>query len=277
MFGVKLMSIVARLFNEPFPIRGIVRSAIRRLNIGSYPFRLSIDAVVRPNYAFLVNQAARLAVRLGQPRVSILEFGVAGGAGLLALEYHAEQVEKLYPVRIEIYGFDTGKGLPDPVDYRDMLYFYKPGFYEMNVPALKARLNRAKLVIGNVNDTLGGFFKEYNPAPIGAVSHDLDFYSSTKTALKLFDADREHFLPRAFCYFDDTIGWETELFGDFTGERLAIHDFNESHAKVKLSPIYYLIANPAARQWHHQMWSLHFFDHPEYDKFVSNDDPQLPI
>ena len=270
-------NLATRLFNEPSPLRAVCRVIARRFHLGSYSFRLGIGAVVRPHYAYLVNQAARLAARLGQPRVSILEFGVAGGAGLLALEYHAEQAEKLYPVKIEIYGFDTGKGLPEALDYRDMPYFYKPGFYEMNVPVLQARLKRAKLVLGNVSHTVGGFFKEFNPAPIGAISHDLDFYSSTMAAFKLFDAGGADFLPRVFCYFDDTIGRETELFGDFTGQRLAIHDFNEGHAGAKLTPIYYLRANPAARQWHHQMWALHLFDHADYNKFVSDDDPQLPI
>lgn len=270
-------NLALRLFNEPYPVRGLCRVTARCLHIGSYSFRLSFGAVVRPNYAYLVNQAARLAAQLGHPRVSILEFGVAGGAGLLALEYHAQEVEKLYPVKIEIYGFDTGEGLPEPIDYRDMLYHYKPGFYKMDVQKLKARLSRAKLVLGNVANTLNEFFAEYDPAPVGAVSHDLDFYSSTVAALGLFDAGNTHFLPRVFCYFDDTIGGETELFGDFTGQRLAIHDFNGSHTKMKLSPIYYLRTSPAARQWHHQMWSLHLFEHPEYNTFVSEEDPQLQI
>jgi hypothetical protein len=147
----------------------------------------------------------------------------------------------------------------------------------MNVPALKARLKRAKLILGNVSDTVSDFLKGYNPAPIGAVSQDLDFYSSTVMALKLFDADKSHFLPRVFCYFDDTIGGETELYGDFTGERLAINEFNDSHTNVKLTPIYYLRASPTAPIWHHQMWSLHYFDHVDYNKFVSESNQQIPI
>jgi len=270
-------NLVVTLFNEPNLIRGICSVAIRRFRVGSYSFRLSIGAVKRPHYGYLVNQAARLAARLGHARVSIVEFGVAGGAGLLALEYHATHVEKLYPVKIEIYGFDTGEGLPVAQDYRDMPYIYKPGFYEMNVPALKARLKRAKLVLGNVSDTVGRFVKEFNPAPIGAVAHDMDYYSSTMAGLKLFDAGSAYFLPRVFCYFDDIIGGETEVFGDFTGQRLAINDFNESRPRVKLTPIYYLRTNPGARLWHHQMWSLHFFDHADYNTFVGEEDQQLPI
>jgi hypothetical protein len=271
------MNVAARLFNDPSPVRSVCRVAIRRLGIGSYPFRLSIGAVVRPNYAFLVYQAAQLAARLGQPRVSVLEFGVAGGAGLLALEYHAERVEKLFPVKIDIYGFDTGRGLPEAVDYRDLQYHWKPRFYEMNVPSLKARLKRAELILGDVRETVGRFFKEHNPPPIGAISLDLDFHSSTVMALRLLDADPHHFLPRAICYFDDTIGSHTELYGDFTGVRLAINDFNGCHEKTKLTPLYYLRATPVAPEWHHKMWSLHLFDHNDYNTFISDDDQQLPL
>ena len=45
----------------------------------------------------------------------------------------------------------------------------------------------------------------------------------------MLKADLEFFLPRMYCYFDDTIGTETELFNDFTGERLAINEFNSQN------------------------------------------------
>jgi hypothetical protein len=180
-------------------------------------------------------------------------------------------------VKIDVYGFDTGKGLPELVDYRDLRYHWKSSFFEMDVPALKARLKRAKLVLGDVRYTVGGFFNEYDPAPIGAVSLDLDLYSSTAMALRLFEAAPARFLPRAICYFDDTIGGQTELYSDFTGARLAIHEFNDGHGRAKLAPLYYLRARPAAPEWHHKMWSLHLFDHADYNKFVSEDKQQLPI
>ena len=174
-------------------------------------------------------------------------------------------------------GSTQARKSPAAVDYRDLLYVLKPGFYKMDIPALKARLKRAELVLGDVSGTVSGFLSKYNPAPIGAVVHDMDFYSSTVTGLKLFDSDPARFLPRVLCYFDDTNGHAEELFGDYTGERLAIHDFNESHTKAKLSPLYWLRAVPAAPQWHHQVWSLHLFDHVDYNKFVTDDNLQLPI
>ena len=91
---------------------------------------------------------------------------------------------------------------------------------------LKKKLTKAKLVIGNIENTSKTFFSKYNPAPIGAVIHDFDFYSSTKTALSMMNDNSDFFLPRVFSYFDDTIGSELELYNDFTGERLAINEFN---------------------------------------------------
>ena len=76
---------------------------------------------------------------------------------------------------------------------------------------------------------------KYNPSPIGAIIHDFDFYSSTKIALSMLKADMKFFLPRMYCYFDDTIGNETELFNDFTGERLAINEFNSQNEDIKFS------------------------------------------
>ena len=38
----------------------------------------------------------------------------------------------------------------------------------------------------NVKDNCATFFREYNPAPVGCMFHDLDFYSSTTEALTPF-------------------------------------------------------------------------------------------
>jgi len=41
---------------------------------------------MRPQFLYGVGEAARTASRLGIPAISVIEFGVAAGAGLLALE-----------------------------------------------------------------------------------------------------------------------------------------------------------------------------------------------
>ena len=79
-------------------------------------------------------RASELAVRLGYEEVTWIEFGVATGNGLIALEAIKDEVERHLPIRVRIVGFDMGSGLPAPVDYRDMPYHWKGGFYEMDVP-----------------------------------------------------------------------------------------------------------------------------------------------
>jgi hypothetical protein len=271
------VSALATLFNSSAPLRSTLRVLITRTRIGTYGFRYSIGALHRPNYAYLVYQAALQAKRLGERRVSVIEFGVAGGAGLLALEEHAAEVEKIFDVSIEIYGFDTGVGLPAPVDYRDLCYHWKPGFFRMDQQALQGRLKRAKLVLGDIRDTIHTFAGKYDPAPIAAVSHDLDFHSSTAAAFKLFELDSRFILPRMVVYFDDVIGTDMELYNDFTGQRCAIHEFNDSQASRKLSPLYYLSAKGVVTPWHSQMWSFHAFDHPDYNKFIDGENQQLPV
>jgi hypothetical protein len=263
---------------ERAPIRKIIRVVIRTFGIGTYGFRLSIGALHRPNYAYIIHQAASLARRLGLPRISVLEFGVAGGAGLLWMERHADAIEKLIPeVKIEIYGFDTGGGLPAPKDFRDLPYHWKGGFFAMRPEVLERKLTRAKLILGDVAETAPSFIAAHDPAPIGAMSHDLDFYSSTFEALRLLDADAAFLSPRIFCYFDDTIGSDTALYNDFTGERLAIRQFNAEHERVKLSPAYHLRILDGGQSWPHQIWIAHSFDHPLYNTFVSDEPDQLPI
>ena len=55
------------------------------------------------------------------------------------------------------------------------------------------QLERAKLGIGDVRDTCRTFLQEHEPAPIRCVFHDLDYYSSTRDALTLFDGDSRYF------------------------------------------------------------------------------------
>ena len=75
----------------------------------SYEDRLKICAVDRPHYGHCLYETAKLATRLNYPRVSAIEFGCGGGEGLLNAEMHIEQLEKIFPVKIDLYGFDSGR------------------------------------------------------------------------------------------------------------------------------------------------------------------------
>lgn len=72
-------------------------------------------------------------------------------------------------------------------------------------------------------------------APIGFIAFDLDLYSFTVSALKIFDIDNSKILHRVFCYFDDTIGSDGQLRNGYTGELLSISEFNQKHNDRKLS------------------------------------------
>ena len=109
---------VVRAFEEPRPLRSLLLGLMGALRVGPYPLRVRLGCVPRPHYAHCVLGAADLARRLGIPRISVLEFGVAGGKGLLCLESHAREATRATGVAIEVYGFDTGSGLPPPAALR---------------------------------------------------------------------------------------------------------------------------------------------------------------
>ena len=114
-------------------------------------------------------------------------------------------VEREFPVKIDVYGFDAGTGLPEPKGYRDLPYIWKAGFFAMDQSKLQERLKSARLVIGDVKQTVPTFFSAFKAAPLAAAMFDLDYWSSTLDALDIFKVEEAHLLPRVFCYFDDVI------------------------------------------------------------------------
>jgi hypothetical protein len=218
----------------------------------------------RPHFAWGMLFAAHMAKTLKIGRISALEFGVAGGNGLLSMEATAASIGERLGIKIDVFGFDTGQGLPKPQDYRDLPNIFREGTLTMDQERLRRRLKTAQLILGPVEDTIDGFV-DSRPAPIGFVSFDLDYYSSTLEAFKLFDAADPVLLPRVHCYFDDIMGF---TYSEFTGERLAITEFNERHEMRKISPIFglcHFLPPPHDRDvWPQQMYLAHFFDHPLY-------------
>ncbi len=272
-----MKNIVNRLLLNPYPLRSLLKLFLRKLKIGKYKQRLNLNAVDRSHYGYCLYNAAVLAKKLGYKKISVLEFGVAGGNGLLNLEYHTKQITKFIEIEIEIYGFDTGEGLPEPIDYRDLPYNYKKGNFKMDIDALHSKLKKAKLVLGDIKDTAETFFQEFNPAPIGFISYDFDFYSSTKIAMSMFEEDEKHFLPRVFCYFDDIGGGDIALMNDYTGERLAINEFNNEHEKIKFCLPYYLLCKDLVEPWYHDIRICHLFNHSRYNDYIQKSDRQLPL
>lgn len=223
----------------------------------------------RPAYVWGVVQGAALAKVLGVTRISVIEFGVAGGFGLVALERIAEVVEKKTNVAIDVFGFDTGVGLPHPEDFRDQPNMWFTGQLPMNKEKLQAALNRARLYLGPVCET-APLFVAANPAPIAFVSFDMDLYSSTWDAMRIFHSEYGILLPRVVSYFDDIFGF---TYNQFCGERLAIAEFNASNNTRKICPIHglrYFIPRVAFMElWPDNMHFAHFFEHPLYNNLDS--------
>jgi hypothetical protein len=187
-----------------------------------------------PQYLNGVLLAAQQAVRQKVNEISVVEFGVAGGNGLVAMQEEAAAVEQETGVRIKVYGFDNGPmGLPVFIgDHRDHPDAWVPGDYPMDEVKIRARLApRTTLILGNVRDTVPAFVNEGLAPPIGFIAIDLDLYSSTKHALDILSPPSARILHRVFIYFDDV---ELPFCHRFAGELLAIDEFNRVNEKIKI-------------------------------------------
>jgi hypothetical protein len=270
-----MKSALIKLLATQRPLRvTLARRVIERFSLFSYQDRLRLCAIDRPHYGHCIFEAVQLANRLGYPNISVVEFGCGGGNGLLNAEMHIAEVSKVFPnVHVELYGFDMGTGLPPPLkDYRDFPHYFRPGQYVMDPVMVQKKLNIGKLVLGNVKDTCKTFFTDFNPAPIGCIFHDLDFYSSTSDSFTLFEADGKHFLPRVFMYFDDIIGDDTWLANEYAGEMLAIEEFNQAHSLKKIAKNLAVPRDFPDQSWKDQIYIYHDFAHPEYNEFVAKDE-----
>lgn len=223
-----------------------------------------------PQYAYGLLLAAIQAHNLGLRRITAIELGVAGGNGLVTLERLTHDIKSLTNVSVDVAGFDLAVGMPEPSDYRDMPYVWQKGFFEMDVAILRSRLTTADLILGDIGETLFAFLAQPRP-PIGFISFDLDYYSSTVAALTALQrSPADLLLPRAICYFDDTVGPHEELHCEYTGELLAISEFNHANTDRKLARINGLSykLHPLQEAWMAGMFVLHHFAHPDYTRYI---------
>jgi hypothetical protein len=263
---------VLRVLGGPIPLRfQFLRVLDKWLNFLPYAAKINYRSIDCPHFGHCLYHAAMLAHQLGHNRIATIEFGVAGGNGLLSLERHARMVEKETGVAVQVYGFDTGSGMPKPQDYRDLPYMYQPGYFKMDIEALRARLTTAKLCIGPIQDTLRDFFSRGGSSPIGFIAVDVDYYSSTVPILKIFEADQRYLLPRVVCYIGDVTGDIDWAFNEFTGELLAIKEFNSAHDDIKIAPVKGLryARNHIPQEWHERIFVAHLFKHPHYGQPVN--------
>jgi hypothetical protein len=224
------------------------------------------DGRQRDSYTWCTLHAARLARHLGYERISVVEFGVAGGKGLIALEQAAQWAEQCYGVAVEVVGFDSGLGLGAPKDARDLPNIWSQGAFVMDEARLRPQLARAELVLGWVADTLPAWL-DRDPAPVGFCAFDVDQYRATVDALQILRAPLAQLLPRVHCLFDDVLGY---TFGDRNGERLAIQEFTERDPTRWISPLYGLQHFVPHRlrdaSWVEKIFLAHLTEHPDYHR-----------
>ncbi|MBI3896757.1 MAG: hypothetical protein HY308_00505 [Gammaproteobacteria bacterium] len=251
-----------------------------RFPVGPLKTRVRYGVFPYPQYAYGVYWSAYLASCLGIPRITVAEFGVAGGRGLLACEKISAEVESAVGVGIDVVGFDSGEGMPKAVDYRDLPHIWSEGFYRMDQAKLRARLRRAKLILGDVRETVPQWLAS-NPAPLGFIAFDLDYYSSTKAAFAIFKGNESSHLPRVHCYFDDVASNDLGCMSQYVGELLAIREFNEAHDDRKISKFELLrLCRTRWEDWQERTYIFHNFTHPQYNTLVIPPDSkraQLPL
>jgi len=249
-------------FTEPLHVN--LAAAIAKV-FGSYRTKVAFDLIVRPAYAFGMLKAADLASAAGIEKITVIEFGVAAGAGLLAMCRIAEETTRCTGVQFDIVGFDGGTGLPPPADYRDHPDLWIAGDYPM--PNRDALLNalpaNARIVFGPVAETVPRFVESFSAeCPIGFVAMDVDYYSSARECLKVFEhADPNRYLHLTVIYFDDVM---EETSNSWCGELLAINEFNDAHDRRKIE-----LNRPLRSQrilknasWPDKIYLLHVLDHP---------------
>jgi hypothetical protein len=243
-----------------------VRSLWNRFPVGSVPLRVDYGIWRRPHYAYGIYRAAALAAQYDSPGVSVIEFGVAGGNGLLTMAEHAAEISAHLHIKIDVVGFDSGSGMPNTTDPRDLPYAWQPGSLTMDEQALRAALGPARLELGPVEQTVLNAKFKY---PVGFIAFDLDYYSSTMGAFAIFSRSTDTRLPRVFCYFDDIIHPVGAMLTEHVGELAAIATFNASNPSQKIGKLSNLNwTRPFSSAWHEQMYALHDFAHPFYAKAV---------
>lgn len=236
MYQVTERSWLERLAMEP-PFRILARAILKRANCAAER-RALWELSPRPAYLLGVYAAAVQALSQNVSEISVVELGVAGGNGLIALQNEAESIEQELGVGIRVFGFDSGgAGLPSGTgDYRDHPDFWAPGDFAMDEENLRRRLSeRTCLILGDVRETVPRFYADSDPPPLGFISFDLDLYSSTRDALGLLRSPERRMLRQVPIYFDDI---EFIFNHRFAGELLAIDEFNSESSEVKIDQWY---------------------------------------
>ena len=219
----------------------------------------------RPHYETILLETCLEAKKLGYEEVTVLELGVAGGNGIISLEKYKNKIEALYNIKINVYGFDSGEGIPQSNSEFDLPFHWKQGDFKTDKKKLQSTTT-SKIIYGDVKNSLDEFIK-YQPKNIIAIFFDMDLYTSTKNFLKQIDKLQNYLCPRVYCYFDDIFN-PNHWINKHVGEQLAIEEFNYENKNLKIGLAPDNINDfkfPLAKG---QLFMLNHFNHPDYKKYV---------
>ena len=201
---------------------------------GSYRTKIAFDLIPRQHYAYGVLRAAELAANSGLKAVTIVEFGVAEGTGLMNLCRIGSKVSAITGIEFEIVGFDSGVGMPLPQDYRDHPDLYQKGDFRMiDQERLKKTLpSNARIIFGQLKETVPPFTESLSPkCPLGFVVLDVDYYSSASAALELLGhPDPTNYLSLPAIYVDNILN---PRHNDWCGELLAVPRIQQQSTYAK--------------------------------------------
>lgn len=230
---------------------------------GSLRSKIYFDLLPRQANAFALLAVADQARDLGLSRVTVVEFGVANGAGLLNLASLAARITAETDIEFSIVGFDSGAGMPPPRDYRDHPEFYREGDYPMQQPEeLRRRLPaNGELIVGDISETVPEFLARLTPdSPLAFVVVDVDYYWSTVSCLEVLTGRPDLYLPTTVLYLDDV---SYVAHNKWQGELLAVEEFNEREEMRKITPYNFLRVHRLFKRpvWIEHMYTLHVLDH----------------
>jgi hypothetical protein len=228
---------------------------------GTFRAKVSFDLVYKQPYAWGILQAADQAKDNGHKSVTVVEAGVASGAGLMSMARIAARAAKVTGIDIRVVGLDGGIGMPPPQDYRDHPDLYLTGDYPMDETALRKALPaHCSLLVGPLKDVVAQLLAQLE-GPIGFLSADLDYFSSTLTLLDLFTAGPDQYLTAPMIYFDDVC---SEKHNMWCGELAAIEEFNRAHEFRKIDRYRFLRSERIFKnaRWIDQIYVMHPLDHP---------------
>jgi hypothetical protein len=249
---------------EP-PFRLLFKAALTNGIARRYAFEWAalFDAVRYPPYAVGLQTACKYASLAGETGFTAIEFGVAGGNGLLELSRYAATLSRGTGLKIEVVGFDAISGLPVSPDRRDAPWLWNPGDFPSDVVRLRRMLPpETELVVGRIQDTLPKWLQEESRLPIGFVSVDVDLYSGAAAICEgMANANVKCLLPFVSFYLDDALRFLTPR---VTGELAAVSEFNGRYSDRQFDRDDWIAEDRpfAERLWLKRMYSLCNFDHP---------------